>query len=130
MPRNAEYRSNGGRSLSFAGTVRTVAAEVLITKVLLKHGWNYISLSPNAAHEALKDLVRAREAAKRDQLRARHRPGKFLLRQGRPTAERMKAWTQRHLDWIRREVKFAQFAQRATLEDYLEEVDHLGQRIL
>src|SRR3989441_10356348 len=28
---------------------------------------------PDAAHEALRDLVRAREAAKRDQLRARHR---------------------------------------------------------
>ena len=84
---------------------------------------------PDAAHEALRDLVRAREAAKKDQLRARHRLAKFLLRHGRRPAERMTAWTQRHLDWIRREVKFEQFAQRATLEDYLEEVDHLGQRI-
>jgi transposase len=43
---------------------------------------------PDAAHEALRDLVRSREAAKKDQLRARHRVGKFLLRQGRrpPTA--------------------------------------------
>lgn len=84
---------------------------------------------PDAAHEALRDLVRAREAAKKDQLRARHRLGKFLLRQGRRPAERMTPWTQRHLDWIRREVNFEQFAQRATLEDYLGEVDHLGQRI-
>jgi transposase len=38
---------------------------------------------PDAAHEALRDLVRAREAAKGDQLRARHRLGKFLLRHGR-----------------------------------------------
>ena len=37
---------------------------------------------PDAAHEALRDLVRAREAAKKDQLRA-HRLGKFLLRHGR-----------------------------------------------
>jgi transposase len=37
---------------------------------------------PDAAHEALRDPVRAREAAKGDQLRARHRPGKFLLRHG------------------------------------------------
>ncbi len=28
---------------------------------------------PDAAHEALRDLVRAREAAKKDELRARHR---------------------------------------------------------
>ncbi len=37
---------------------------------------------PDAAHEALRDLVRAREAAKQDQLRARHRLSKFLLRHG------------------------------------------------
>ena len=85
---------------------------------------------PDAAHEALRDLVRAREAAKADQLRARHRLSKFLLRHGRRPSERMRAWTDRHLDWIRREVKFEQFAQQATLEDYLAEVDHLGQRIV
>jgi transposase len=38
---------------------------------------------PDAAHEALRDLVRAREAAKKDELRARHRLSKFLLRHGR-----------------------------------------------
>lgn len=37
---------------------------------------------PDAAHEALRDLVRARLAAKRDQLRARNRLSKFLLRHG------------------------------------------------
>ena len=35
---------------------------------------------PDAGHEALRDLVRAREAAEKDQLRHRHRLGKFLLR--------------------------------------------------
>jgi transposase len=84
---------------------------------------------PDAAHEALRDLVRAREAAKRDQLRARHRLGKFLLRQGRRAPQPMTAWTLKHLDWIRREVKFEHYAQQVTLEDYLGEVDHLGQRI-
>src|SRR5712664_4058223 len=49
---------------------------------------------PDAAHEALRDLVRAREAAKKDQLRARHRLGKFLLRQGRRPPTAMNAWTQ------------------------------------
>ena len=33
---------------------------------------------PDGDSEALRDLVRAREAAKQDQLRARHRPSKFL----------------------------------------------------
>ena len=52
---------------------------------------------PDAAHEALRDLVRAREAAKKDQLRARHRLGKFLLRQGHRPATKINAWTQKHL---------------------------------
>jgi transposase len=35
---------------------------------------------PDEGSEALRDLVRAREAAKQDQMRARHRLSKFLLR--------------------------------------------------
>lgn len=84
---------------------------------------------PDAAHEALRDLVRAREAAKKDQLRARHRLGKFLLRHGqRP--EGLKAWTKQHLEWIKTKVRFDQPAQEATLADYLEEVDHMATRIV
>src|ERR1700683_1573156 len=37
---------------------------------------------PDEGSEALRDLVRAREAAKQDQLRARHRLTKFLMRSG------------------------------------------------
>jgi transposase len=48
---------------------------------------------PDAAHEALRDLVRAREAAKKDQLRARHRLSKFLLRQGRRPPTGIRPWT-------------------------------------
>ena len=84
---------------------------------------------PDAAHEALRDLVRAREAAKRDELRARHRLGKFLLRHGRRPPEKMRAWTQHYLEWIKREVKFEQLAQQWTLEDYLNEVEHCSLRV-
>ena len=84
---------------------------------------------PDAAHEALRDLVRAREAAKKDQLRARHRLGKFLLRQGRRPPTGMTAWTQRHLTWIKTTVHFEQPAQEATLLDYLHEVEHAAGRI-
>jgi transposase len=84
---------------------------------------------PDAAHEALRDLVRAREAAKKDQLRARHRLGKFLLRQGRRPPTAMKAWTQAHLRWVKSAVHFDHAAQEATLLDYLQEVDHVADRI-
>jgi transposase len=55
---------------------------------------------PDAAHEALRDLVRARLAAKRDQLRARHRLAKFLLRHGRRATKGMSAWTDKYLAWV------------------------------
>ena len=84
---------------------------------------------PDAEHEALRDLVRAREAAKRDEMRARHRLGKFLLRYGRRPTEKMRPWTQKYFDWIKREVRFEQQAQQWTLEDYLNEVDHCALRI-
>jgi transposase len=83
---------------------------------------------PDAAHEALRDLVRAREAAKKDQLRARHRLGKFLLRHGRRPATATTPWTQRHLTWVR-QVQFEQPAQEATRLDYLHEVDHVADRL-
>jgi transposase len=84
---------------------------------------------PDAAHEALRDLVRAREAAKKDQLRAKHRLSKFLLRYGRRPASGVKAWTLNYLAWVKKEVHFEQPAQEATLLDYLHEVEHAEARI-
>jgi transposase len=84
---------------------------------------------PDAGHEALRDVVRARETAKKDQLRARHRLGKFLLRHGRRPSERMTPWTERYLTWIKQAVHFEQPAQEATLLDYLHEVEHVRERI-
>jgi len=84
---------------------------------------------PDAAQEALRDLVRAREAAKKDQLKARHRLGKFLLRHGR-RPEGLKAWTKQYLEWIKTHVRFDQPALEVTLADYLEEVDHVAARIV
>jgi transposase len=83
---------------------------------------------PDGAHEALRDLVRARQAAKRDQLRARHRLSKFLLRQGRGAPEGS-AWTQRYLSWVKQQ-RFEHPAQEATLLDYLHEVEHAAERIV
>lgn len=85
---------------------------------------------PDAAHEALRDLVRAREDGKQDQLRARHRLGKFLLRHGRRPPENVKkSWTQKYLTWIKEQVHFDQPALEATLLDYVHEVDHMAERL-
>jgi transposase len=84
---------------------------------------------PDAEHEALRDLVRAREAAKKDQLRARHRLGKFLLRHGRRAPLGVRSWTIKYLEWVKRDVHFAARAQEVTLLDYLHEVEHAAARV-
>jgi transposase len=82
---------------------------------------------PDRAHEALRDLVRAREDAKQDQHRARQRLGKFLLRVGRRLPKG--AWANARMEWIRVQT-FEHVAQQATMIDYLSEVDHAGERIV
>jgi transposase len=85
---------------------------------------------PDAAHEALRDLVRAREAAKTDLLRARHRLSKFLLRHGRRRPESIKSpWTSAHMEWIKTKVHFDQPPQEVALTDYVHAVEHLVARI-
>lgn len=83
---------------------------------------------PDRAHEALRDLVRAREAAKEDQTCARQRLGKFLLRHGRRRTAKTKAWGAAHMDWLRWQ-KFEEYALQATMTDYLTEVEHVAKRI-
>ena len=85
---------------------------------------------PDAAHEALRDLVRAREGAKKDQLRHRHRLGKFLLRHGKRPTDAGQAWTQKYVNWIRIQARFEQPALDATVVHYLEEIDHIAERIV
>lgn len=84
---------------------------------------------PGAQDEALRDLVRAREAAKKDQLRARHRLGKFLLRRGCRAPQAVEAWTKRHGEWLR-SLRLEHPAQEVVLIDYRHEVDHAGQRLM
>lgn len=85
---------------------------------------------PDESHEALRDLVRAREAAKQDQLRHRHQLGKFLLRHGKRPLNVGPAWSAKYLNWIKIHVRFEQPALEATLADYLHEVEHAAERII
>lgn len=83
---------------------------------------------PDEEHEALRDLVRAREAAKKDQTRARHRVGKFLLRNGRRRPQKTRAWGSVHMKWLKGQ-RFEIFARQATLVEYLGELDHVADRL-
>src|SRR4051812_23595225 len=57
---------------------------------------------PTQAEESARDLVRAREAARVDLMRARHRCSKLLLRQG-IVYSGGHAWTVEHERWLRRQ---------------------------
>ena len=83
---------------------------------------------PDAKHEAIRDLVRAREAAKEDQLRAKHRLGKYLLRYGVRAPDGCRAWTAVWWQWVRG-LQFDHPEQNTTLVELILEVDHQGQRI-
>ncbi len=48
---------------------------------------------PDRKHEALRDLVRLREAAQEDNVRAKHRLGKFFLPHGLKDSSGKKKWS-------------------------------------
>jgi transposase len=83
---------------------------------------------PDVAHEAFRDLVRARLAAKRDQTRARARVKLFLLRHGVRAPQGKGAWTDRYWTWLRT-VTFEHRALQVTFDDYVSEAHHAAERI-
>jgi transposase len=83
---------------------------------------------PDEGTEALRDLVRARETAKQDQLRARHRLSKFLLRTGQRPVPGVKAWTELYMAWVR-QLRYEQAAREWARLDYLHEVEHMAERV-
>lgn len=81
---------------------------------------------PGDEEEALRDLVRAREAVRSDLMRCRHRLSKLLLRRG-IRFEDGDAWTDRHRRWLDQLVLQWPAAQ-ATLLDLRGAVDALVHR--
>jgi transposase len=81
---------------------------------------------PDAAHEAMRDLVRARSAAQGDLNRCRQRIGGFLLRQGIRYAAG-KPWTKRHRLWLGR-LDFAEAAHRLMFAELLDALDQAKAR--
>src|SRR5262245_36838251 len=82
---------------------------------------------PDAATEAMRDLERARDDAKRAERSARHQLGKFLLRHGRRYPGKT-AWTGQHLAWIGKQ-HFEHQAQQRVLVDYLKSVEDATERV-
>lgn len=81
---------------------------------------------PSPEQEAARDLVRAREAARLDRMRDRHRLSKFCLRHGRllPTS----SWTLARRRWLS-EQRFAFPAEQLAFDTYLHALDLVDARI-
>jgi transposase len=82
---------------------------------------------PTLAEEAVRDLCRARDDAREDLQRARHRLGKLLLRRGLHFPGR-KNWTRAHRQWIAG-IAWAEVAERVVVDDYLVAIDQVAARL-
>ena len=81
---------------------------------------------PDPAHEALRDLVRARAAGVRALRRSRQQLCGFLLRQGR--VRRGKNWTLAHRRWLSQQ-RFSHPAQQVVLEEGLQAIEEAEARV-
>ena len=81
---------------------------------------------PTPADEAVRALARARDDAREDLQRCRHRLGKLLLRRGLHFAG--KHWTQAHRRWVD-SLTWTHAAERAVVEDYQLAIDHTEARL-
>jgi transposase len=82
---------------------------------------------PDAAHEAMRDLIRARLAAVRALRAARQQLSAFLLRHERVYPGNQTPWTKAHRGWLAGQ-SFAQPAQQIVLEECIEAVRLSEQR--
>jgi transposase len=83
---------------------------------------------PDARHEAMRDLVRAREAAAQDQTRKRQQVTSFLLRDGR-TFPRKTTWGATHARWLTEQV-FERLEQRIAFEELTMAARQASERVV
>ncbi|MGH9410419.1 MAG: IS110 family transposase [Vicinamibacterales bacterium] len=81
---------------------------------------------PTPEDEAVRDLARARDDAREDLQRCRHRLGKLLLRRGLHFSG--KNWTRAHRQWID-SLTWTHTAERVVVDDYLLAIDHTEARL-
>lgn len=73
---------------------------------------------PDETHEAMRDLVRARESAAEGQRHKRQLVSAFVLRHGR-TYQRIKPWTMRYWRWLQ-SLNFDHPAHQIALQEMLQ----------
>ena len=102
--------------------VKTDRRDALKLARLLRSGELTGVWVPDAEHEALRDLSRAREAARDARHRARQQLGKLLLRLGVEEPSGTKRWTRRYCEWLG-DLRLAQPLHQVVLADAIEAVE-------
>jgi len=100
--------------------VKTNRRDAVTLARLLRAGELTSVWVPDAIHEGVRDLVRAREAASQDVRKKRQQLLSFLLRHGRLFGGR-KHWTLAHQRWLA-EQKFEHPAQQIVFQDAIDSI--------
>lgn len=82
---------------------------------------------PDETHEAMRDLVRARESAAEDQRHKRQLVSAFMLRHGR-VYHRTKPWTMRYRRWLQSQ-NFSHPAHQIALQEMLQAERNATERV-
>lgn len=107
--------------------IKTDRRDAMLLARLARSGDLSVVRVPGAADEAVRDLVRAREDAVREQRNGRHRLKALLLRNGIPYAGKT-SWTAAHLRWLAK-VCLPYPAQQIAFQEYLHAITAASQRI-
>jgi len=83
---------------------------------------------PTSADEAVRDLCRCREDARKDLHRARHRLDTFLLRRACLYTLTRRRWGQPYRAWLG-SLKFDHAADQVTFEDYVRTIEQAEERL-
>src|SRR5205807_659135 len=92
-----------------------------VLRLLMIDGLHSVRV-PNGEEEALRDVVRAREAVRGDLMRARQRLGKLLLRHDVRYEDTASAWTVAHRAWLT-SLDLGERGAQVTLLEYLGAID-------
>ena len=108
--------------------VKTDRRDALRLAQLLRAGELTPVWVPGEEEEALRDLVRAREGAKRDLRRARQELTSFLLRHGVAAPKGTTRWSRMFLRWLDT-LSFPHRATQVAFQEYLHAVHELQARV-
>jgi transposase len=92
-----------------------------VLRLLMIDGLHSVRV-PSGQEEALRDVVRAREAVRGDLMRARQRLSKLLLRHDVRYEDTASAWTVAHRGWLTK-IDLGERGAQVTLLEYLGAID-------